>query len=151
MSASYRFNDILDSIQQTIFEQKNIRASQKWGVGDHERQGVAGCSWKTECRILKDFHFLNPKIKVRTQSGELVRAWRGVHFDVPVAVHNPPSTLSRFLVIRVFRIRKRCSGNAGSMTRRLLTWFGLLSTLVLSLESYGRRIAIAIPVDSKYI
>jgi hypothetical protein len=42
-------------------------------------------------RIRKDFDFLNPKIKPRKQLGERVKVW-GVHFDVRMAVQNPPST-----------------------------------------------------------
>jgi len=52
-------------------------------------KGVADVAKKTKGRILKLFHFLNPKIKVRRQLGEWVRVWRGGTF--PVAVHNSPS------------------------------------------------------------
>jgi len=42
-------------------------------------------------RILENFDFLNPKIKLRKRLGEQVRVWKAVYLDVPVAVQNPPS------------------------------------------------------------
>ena len=44
-------------------------------------------------------YFLTPIIEARTQSGEQVRVWigvEGVHFYVPVAVHNSSIKLAVF-------------------------------------------------------